>query len=391
MERAEKMEHAVPERYRNRLFTFKAGGYDGCIWHPAAVLVTWNGDVDLVGSDGGAGGLDAEEWYRKQMRRYLDDRGVATSTDLRGEGAFAEYLKFREQKEAERRDLERERVAGALESEVGEGRTYGWDHEFCEYDVSTPEAVRSTCREMALVFYDVSYRAAIADALKRRGYKGAGVLCTECGRYVEDTGGFECFASLVDENSYEGIGGLAIAYRRLLCPDCCERATCPVCFGQTMPLTQEHERLIPYGERFVMRLAGVCSNCAYNLIAAHDRAVEENSARMTHLRFPLEPLLKGLEGEAVSGADAFDPTLAKSFCKYAEHQRSEGVPEPEIREAIADQVLVAANDTFGMVTANFREGIVEAALASVVDDYFDGQVEALPRDIEGEWRRLLGE
>ena len=255
----------LPDKYRNKLYRFEAGGYDGCVWHPAAVLVDGDGDVHLVNSDGGRGGLDEEEWYRKSMAAYLKAKNVATASDLNRDDpsgkSFEEYVSYKKFMLAEKRDRERIRVFNALEKELGkdEKEILGWTHLFVEYDVSTPDKVREACK--AIVDWGSKYmNAGIADALHGAGYDGAGVVCTKCGKYVEDLGCHERFYELVDPDSYHGCGGVAVCHDTLLCDDCRADGTCPVCRNVALRTDGDLSEL-QYPERFMHRWITACDEC----------------------------------------------------------------------------------------------------------------------------------
>ena len=306
----------LPEKYRNRLYTFEAGGYDGCIWHPAAVLVTGEGDVSLVNSDGGAGGLDEEEWYRRTMRAYLDVKRVATIEGLyvgdpKGK-AFREAVAYRDEMTEERKNRERINVFEALERELGKEGVRGWDHKFEEYDVSTPDKVRKTCK--ALVNWgDKCMNAGIAAALNDAGYKGVGCICTKCNRYFKKPKDCERFSDCVDPDSYYGIGGLAVAYGVLLCDNCRAYARCPVCGD--LSLTDEVTG--PYAVRFMRRWVTACEWCVERFLDEHEKwrwRIEELDADVTKDKRKLRDYLLAMNEQGRSPED-----LARLNDKNAEY------------------------------------------------------------------------
>lgn len=255
----------LPEKYRNKLYAFEAGGYDGCVWHPAAVLVDGDGDVHLINSDGGRGGLDEGKWYSESMAAYLKAKNVACANDLNKDDpsgkAFEEYVDYKEFTLGERKNRERIRVFDALERELGKDdkEILGWTHNFVEHDVSTPDNVRGACK--SLVNWGSKYmNAGIADALHAAGYEGAGVVCTKCGEYVDDLDWHERFSELVDPDSYHGCGGVAVCHDTLLCDRCREDETCPVC--QKVSLRDDGDLSgLKYPERFMQRWVTACDEC----------------------------------------------------------------------------------------------------------------------------------
>lgn len=263
----------LPGKYRDKLYTFEAGGYDGCVWHPAAVLVDGDGDVHLINSDGGRGGLDERDWYCQSMAAYLKSKNVACVNDLDRDDpsgkAFKEYVDYKESMLEEKRDRERIRVFDALEGELGKDdrEIPGWTHNFVEYDVSTPDNVREACK--SLVNWGSKYmNAGIADALHEAGYEGAGCVCTKCGEYVEGLDWHERFSELVDPDSCYGCGGIAVCHDTLLCDSCRVNETCPVC-GKTALRTDGDLSGLKYPERFMHRWVTACDECV-------DRFLDDN-------------------------------------------------------------------------------------------------------------------
>ena len=262
----------LPEKWRDKVFRFQAGGYSGCTCHPAALIVDRDGEVHLVGSDGGAGGLDENDWYCRKCRACLDEKGVNGESDLlygpkKDDKSYKEFLRFREECAAERRRRERRRVLEALEGEYGRDpdEICGWDHEFeLIGEIDTEEKVRETCRNAVRFFYDVHYRAGIAEALRSAGYDGAGFVCTMCGRYEEGSD-FERFTDSIDPDAYRGIGGVAVAHTSILCDACRQGLTCPHCFELSRHALSEGDAAydhMPFREAFLVQWLDVCENCA---------------------------------------------------------------------------------------------------------------------------------
>lgn len=265
-------ENYLPQKWRNKVFRFQAGGYDGCICHPAALIVDRDGEVHLVGSDGGAGGLDEDDWYCRKCRAYLDEKGVNGEGEFlygpkKNDEFYKEFRRLREGYADERRRRERKRVLQALEGEVGKEpeEIPGWDHEFeLIGDIDTEDKVREVCRRIESFFYDVYFRAGIADALVNAEYPGAGFVCSMCGKYVE-VSDYDSFTCHIDPNAYHGIGGLAVAHTSILCHECRQDLECPQCCELSRHPSSEGDAAydhMNFREAFIVQWLGVCEYCA---------------------------------------------------------------------------------------------------------------------------------
>lgn len=265
-------ENYLPQKWRNKVFRFQAGGYSGCICHPAALIIDREGDVHLIRSDGGDGGLDENDWYCRKCRAYLDEKGVLSDGEFlygpkKNNKFYKEFRRLREGYDDERQRRERRRVLQALEEEWDKKPEDipGWDHEFeLIGEIDTEEKVRETCKKIGNFFYDVYFRAEIADALSNAGYDGAGFVCTLCGEYVDDTD-YESFVDHINPDDYHGIGGLAVAHTSILCGDCRYDLECSQCFSLTRPPSSEGDSAynhVTFRESFIMQWLGVCEYCA---------------------------------------------------------------------------------------------------------------------------------
>jgi len=304
----------LPDKYRNKLYKFMAGGYDGCICHPAALFVTGDGRVRLIGSDGGRGGLDAGDWYARTMRSFLDELGVASADMLlygehKNPEAYDRYLKYARDMKEERHRKERLIVRVALDAELGKDSLTGvrWDHEFQEFDISTPENVTDTCKKMCNAFYDVYFHAAIAQKLSDEGYEGAGIVCTRCKKFVTHTDR-EDFSNCIDSESYHGIGGLAVAHTSILCDDCRYECECESCFEIAYPENMSFE------DKFFWDWLKVCDGCNWKVFDRYKGAPGcENDLRAQFN-----------EAEAKIGG------MDEELNKYLEVMKSNGTPDAEL-------------------------------------------------------------
>lgn len=265
-------ENYLPPKWRNKVFRFQAGGYDGCICHPAALIVDGDGETHLVGSDGGAGGLDENDWYCRKCRSYLDSKGVFSEGEFlygpkKSEEHYKEFRRLRKEWHEERRRRERANVLEALTDEWGKKshEIAGWDHEFeLIGEIDTKEKVAEVCKKTGDYFFDVHYRAGIADKLRNAGYEGAGFVCSTCGKYVEDTD-YESFKDHIDPDAYQGIGGCAVAYTAILCKECHDDIECPQCRELTRHPSSEGDKAydhMNFREAFICQWLGVCEYCA---------------------------------------------------------------------------------------------------------------------------------
>lgn len=394
-------ENYLGKRWRNRLFKFTAGGYDGCICHPAALIVDGDGDVHLVGSDGGIGGLDENEWYCRKMRSFLDGHNARCVEHL-GPDAHRLYLEEAHRRRAEQRRRERDKVANALEREIVRmDDSVLWDHEFEEHDISTPEKVREACRTMCHAFHDVYAHAHIADALVEAGYDGAGVICSDCGKYFESTD-FECFSDCVDPNAYHGIGGLAVAYTRIVCDGCRHDSVCPVCFDLSLPKGVDVRSghacdHMAFDVEFGYRLTGVCECCWEHFVHCHDHDADRDMERLGH-GLTISNVLSELEDAALEWASAdkshpYNGSYAKCVARYYEWKLGEGKTRDEIFRALDEQVLLGhMNGDFVSVSYPFARKIVENAVGAVAQKFWsceDPMCNWEPEDTSKEWDRII--
>ena len=343
----------LPGQWRNKVFRFQAGGYSGCICHPAALIVDRDGEVHLVGSDGGAGGLDEDDWFCRKCRAYLDEKGVDTVDALlygpkKNVDFYHEFQALRRKYDAERKRRERIRVLQALEEEYGKDprEIRGWDHEFeLIGEIDTEENVREVCRKIGDFFYDVYFRAEIADVLREAGYDGAGFVCTLCGEYVDDT---DCpsFTYHIDPDAYHGIGGLAVAHTSILCDECRRDLECPQCSQLTRHPSSEGDAAydhMAFREAFIVQWLGVCEYCA-------DSFFREDEYR--HWSDEMD----GLE-EAIDNAK-------KQIDKYIKIMREGGRPEKDLAE-LEDRNRTQCEETWRVLVNELRDRMQDD-----VEEYF---------------------
>ena len=367
-------ETLLPERWRNKLFRYMAGGYSGCICKPALLIVTGDGRVRLINDNYGAGSLSAAEWC---------ERGNHTIE--------------------ERHRRERLNVRAALEAELVNHTLTGvqWDHEFEEFDISTKEKVTETCKTICQVHKDVYFGATLADVLRDEGYEGYGFICSDCGEFIEDTD-YESFKQCVDSEAYHGIGGLAVAHTRIVCDDCRRACECPFCFDLNLPTKQEQESghacdHMNYQTEFFYKFVGCCEYCADMFVYNHDATFNDNATgfpkpsepkKMERLTFPISKILSNLDG---ADAKKFNKDFAESARKYADWKRTEeGWTDERIRETISHQILEDIVETCETVPVKFIEGLLRNALVPIVKAYWrseDPQCEE--ENLDEYWKELL--
>lgn len=360
-------ETTMPEKWRNRFFRFDAGGYDGCIWHIAFVLIDRKGHLYWIGNDG-AGKV---------------------------------------------RDL-----AEALESEFVRGEKHEWEHDFREHDVSTKEAVTQLCKDLARMYEDVCIQASVANMLRLAGYDGAGCVCSDCGEFfettdylydVEDDGGF---SYCIDHEAYHGCGGLSVSFTRIVCDDCRHTSECPACCNMNNPTSKDlkdenYWKEQDFSKKFAYDELGICEFCWERFQYDHDgwynRATQEwefEKKPEDMERLPndikVSKVLEHLEETQEKKTERWDANFFDDMRKYAKWQTDEGVPRPEIETALVRQLLIPTDDEVNYlmkVPSAFAYGAVRNLLIPLALRYFGYQldhIEFKPTDLTEFWKEVFG-
>lgn len=352
----------MPEKWRNRFFKYEAGGYDGCIWHIAFVLIDKNGTPYYIGNDGCGEIKDLAETLEREFVRHED---------------------------------------------------VSWDHEFQEYDISSKEKVTELCKSLT-TYRDVSVQVGVANMLVRAGYDGAGFTCSDCGEFIESSEYAYCeddegggFFNCIDKDAYVGCGGIAVDMTRIVCDECRSTSECTACWGLSIPVKKgTHDadvEQMDFEAKFGYDMAGVCEYCWSRFVRRHDRKekvyhgpnVPETDYEME--RIPGDvcicDLLETLE-EAEDTKTPADPKFAAECWKYFDWKRRiEGFPVGEAFELMKSMAL-RDPDNLPKLGHGLLRKFVENTVGPVAKAYFSGIDRCLmdqwkPHDLEGEWSGFL--
>jgi hypothetical protein len=285
----------IPEKYRDTMYEWEGGGYDGCVWEP---------NFGFVGADGhwrpfhstGRMGIDCDVWHDSELRALKDRHGFEGGKYGRGENVEAWWSSLREC--ARREALEKVYGPHPFENrdyydpDPKDGETHFPDRREDEVEslfearIAGPrERYKAFCAERdaldrewrermdgkfmeaaaerdgleigssdgwsGVYPMDEGHAKASCEALFLRHSRNpglaAGVLdrladygcevwgtCSDCGAQFR-LSDYERFEDLLDQDSYHGDGGIGIVLTRLLCEDCRRGVECPRCFGLNLP------------------------------------------------------------------------------------------------------------------------------------------------------------
>lgn len=253
----------IPKKYRNRLYDWDGGGYDGCIWEPNVGIVTGDGHwIPLYSS--GCDGIDQYDWYKNKIDALKAELGYdcrdpriqfneareralvqvfgakwytreeATATDKRvvkllvkDQERLDEFLKRKGEY-----DLEKTHRLDKLFMQVISGETER--DKFEEVGRIDEKHIKATCAKFCKRYEEnVGLMTHALDKLCDLGY-AAWCTCTDCGEQFQ-LGDYETFGLSSDGNSYTGDGGIGVIYKRVLCDECHSNAECPKCCDLDMP------------------------------------------------------------------------------------------------------------------------------------------------------------
>lgn len=298
MEKETEKVEAIPERYRNRLFDWEGGGYDGCIWEPNQGIVTGDGHWRPLYSSG-FDGLDVDTWYKGRRRDLAESLGYMANPDAehfsiryramdkvfgRGdarqrdyqpgwpdsdpgfarevaeeEARYAEWRRKRAELDAGRQamldDLFMQVVSGELKRDA-----------FREVGRIDKEHIRETCRIFCQDY--ASNAGMVANALDRMAEAGYDpwCTCTDCGEQFQTWN--ESYGACLDQDAYRGDGGVGIVLGRILCDECRDASTCPACQGASCPNPYAEDggkgvwNGMSFLQAFLYKWLGVCGDCA---------------------------------------------------------------------------------------------------------------------------------
>ena len=355
----------MPEKWRNRFFKYVAGGFSGCIWHIAFVLIDKKGTPYYIGNDG-AGKI--------------------------------------------------KNLAETLEREVVRHEDVSWDHEFQEHGISSKEAVTRLCKDLARMYEDVCVQASVANMLHLAGYDGAGCVCSDCGEFfettdylydVEDGGGFNY---CIDHEAYRGCGGgLAVSFTRIVCDECRSTSECPVCFDMNNPTSKDlkdenYWKEQDFAKKFAYDELGICEFCWERFQHAHDgrydSATQEWKFRDKSVeRLPndikVSKVLEHLEETQEKKSERWDGEFLNGMRKYAKWQTDEGVPRADVEAALVRQLLIPTDDEVNYlmkVPSAFAYGAVRNLLIPLALRYFGHQLDHIgfePTDLTEFWKEVF--
>lgn len=254
----------IPEKYRNRLFDWKGGGYDGCFWEMNQGVVTIDGHWVPIYSSG-CDGIDDGGWYDKKIDQLKAELGY----DIRHpevqlheaqrkavEAVFGEEWYMLEGtgffddprvKEMTKKDDERYAEFCRRKKEYLEERTHRLDDAFMESlkrereDERPAEVglldkghVKETCRAFCDAYErNVGMMTHVLDKLEEMGYD-VWCTCTDCKEQFQSME-VDTFRCCIDDDAYKGDGGIGVIMTRVLCDDCREATSCPVCRDYDLP------------------------------------------------------------------------------------------------------------------------------------------------------------
>lgn len=258
------MENTIPEAYRNRLYTWQGGGYDGCLWELNCGCVTAEGQwIPLYST--GHNGMDASEWFERKRKELLGKH--------EHDGSYASRLSdLMKQKAGKENEIFRGAVTQAY-LDVMTGTPLRND--FREVGLLGDENIKETCRKLVSACCDMGFVASCLDGLQECGYR-PWCKCSDCGEMFQ-LHDFDHFSDVLDADSYRGSGGLRIVYNRILCEPCRDATECPVCHGFRLPNKRSENDTTAYDflDRLMYEWLGVCDCCASDFLGHVDQDTED--------------------------------------------------------------------------------------------------------------------
>lgn len=230
----------IPAKYRERLYGWEGGGFDGCLWMLNFGYVDRNCHWKPVLSNG-YNGLDAGRWLDEKIKdacKAGDQAGVAR--------LGAERIKQND-------DLFMQVMEGVIKRD-----------RWTDFGSLGPEDIKRTCKE----FCDAhaGNQAMVVRCLNELHDDGYApwATCTDCGEQFQLE---SCsFSEYLDMNAYLGDGGVGVRLTRLLCPRCLDAAQCHLCHNLRVPNHRAGETAESLGysvfDRLLFDWAGICDVCA---------------------------------------------------------------------------------------------------------------------------------
>lgn len=250
----------IPAKYRERLYEWEGGGYPGCTYEMNHGFVDKDGHWRPLYSTGRRG-LDQDEWYdgkiksleaelgysytsaetqfneakSKAARKVFGKNWWRTNIDAyvfsnpqvvaelaKDQARYDEFVKRRDEYKAERTHRQDKMFMQVV---LGEDSREG----FKEIGLVDEEHIKETCADFCRKCSgNVAMMTRVLDEMERRGLD-PWCTCSDCGAQFQRDGGFARFRHMIDDGSYHGDNGIGVIYTRVLCADCIETCTCPVC------------------------------------------------------------------------------------------------------------------------------------------------------------------
>jgi hypothetical protein len=256
----------IPEEYRNRLYSWEGGGYDGCIWEINFGYVSDKGDWVPFHSTG-RDGLDDHGWYEKKIfnLRVELNLGIDEVTEKFKE----ERAKIREELRVRHNQIFLEQIEAQKEVE-GLDSLRNWAafeaaharHDWTSYPIDD-EHSKESCKDLfERLSSNPGLACSVIDTLADAGYAVWGT-CSDCGDQFQAID--LRYSDMLDANSYHGDGGIGCVYTRVLCDDCRENVTCPRCLELTLPnpaVANAKQEYYWFYQQFIYDWIGVCDQCA---------------------------------------------------------------------------------------------------------------------------------
>lgn len=253
----------IPQKYRNRLFDWEGGGYDGNFWEMNQGLVDKDGHWHPIYSTG-INGIDLKEWYKRKIdalkaecgydvrpaKVQLDEaihkaigkvfgkKWYEVEGDPFGDERVEKLVKDDRRKYREfvtLRDgyrLERMHRLDAMFMQVVCGEMER--DRFEEVGLIDKDHVKETCKAFCERYGgNVGLMTRVLDEMAELGYD-VWCTCTDCGEQFQRYR-FETFVDSLDRGSYVGDGGVGVIMKRVLCDACRDNVECLNCFELDIP------------------------------------------------------------------------------------------------------------------------------------------------------------
>lgn len=291
------MNKIIPEEYRNCLYAWEGGGYDGCIWEMNFGYVSDEGNWVPFHSTG-IDRLDCNKWFDDKIEELKVNLGypkydnvganyrsrlAAAETqalhEVYGEDIWAnpryakdhhivnldssqvkELVEKSTKKDTERynefitkfNELQAEKTNHDnqifLDQIEAQKEVKGLDavHNHSAYTSAgartgwqcykfdTEDNAKESCEELFTQYSgNPGLIACVLDKMAEAGYEVWG-KCSDCGEMFQSYD-VDSLSAMLDPEAYHGNGGIGCVYTRLMCDSCREETTCPHCLDPNLP------------------------------------------------------------------------------------------------------------------------------------------------------------